>query len=82
LLRDRFNAWDLGPDGVFTRRTPVPAGDGSTRPEAVGTFETLMAISREKLKSPGPSPVGDFGSHPKQVGTEDRTKPEVGVRRR
>jgi polyphosphate kinase len=68
LLRDRFNAWDLGPDGVFTRRTPVPAGDGSTRPEAVGTFETLMARARGRDLDAHVGALLSDGSTPRSEG--------------
>lgn len=41
-LADRRNAWDLTPDGAYTRRvTPKDAEPES--PEALGTFESLMA---------------------------------------
>jgi polyphosphate kinase len=41
--QDRINAWDLGSDGVYTRR--LPASDkvtDSADPAQVGTFEALM----------------------------------------
>lgn len=42
LWRDRFNAWELTPDGGHTRLTPDPDAEPDT-PEASGTFASLMA---------------------------------------
>ncbi|HZD47201.1 MAG TPA: polyphosphate kinase 1 [Silvibacterium sp.] len=41
-LRDRRQAWVLGPDGKYTQLHP---DDGATGPEAVGTHETLMNLA-------------------------------------
>jgi polyphosphate kinase len=40
-LQDHRQAWDLGPDGVWTRRTP-PEGAAADSPQACGTFEVMM----------------------------------------
>jgi len=40
-LRDRVNAWDLGPDGIYSRVEPDPDAAPDS-PERLGTFETLM----------------------------------------
>lgn len=45
-LRDQANAWDLGPDGLYTRATPDP-GSPPDSPERLGTFETLMRAQAE-----------------------------------
>ncbi len=41
MLADHRNAWDLLPDGTYTRRT-TPRDAIATSPEALGTFESLM----------------------------------------
>ena len=45
-MRDRRQAWDLRPDGTYVQRTPP---EGATGPEAVGTQETLMQLTRQRL---------------------------------
>ncbi len=42
LWRDRFNAWELNPDGSWTRLQPDPDAEPDT-PESSGTFASLMA---------------------------------------
>ena len=41
MLADGRNAWDLNPDGTYSRRTP-PKGAAPDSPESLGTFTTLM----------------------------------------
>jgi polyphosphate kinase len=44
-VRDQRKAWDLLPEGEYTRRTPPPParpGADEDSPERLGTFETLM----------------------------------------
>ncbi len=45
MLRDRVNAWDLDQEGAYHRRHPEPhdTAEDENAPEAVGTFEALMA---------------------------------------
>jgi len=45
-LRDQADAWDLGPDGLYTRATPPPEAPKDA-PERMGTFETLMRAQEE-----------------------------------
>lgn len=42
MSRDGRNAWDLGPDGIYTRRTPDESAE-EWAPERVGTFRAMMA---------------------------------------
>ena len=44
-LQDRRFAWDLKPDGTYTRRTPSTSAAHDS-PEALGTFATLMNDAR------------------------------------
>ncbi len=41
MLADHRQAWDLNPDGTYTRRS-VPAAADPASPVALGTFESLM----------------------------------------
>jgi polyphosphate kinase len=41
MLDDRRKAWDLNPDGSYTRRFPPPDADAES-PQALGTFRALM----------------------------------------
>ena len=45
-LRDQTDAWDLGPDGLYTRAAPPPEAPEDA-PERMGTFETLMHAQEE-----------------------------------
>lgn len=49
MFEDRRNAWDLGADGQYVRRTPR-GKDPADCDASVGTFEVMM---REALKSAG-----------------------------
>jgi polyphosphate kinase len=44
-LRDRRQAWILGPDGTYTQLHPEGPGDG---PETRGTHEILMQLARRR----------------------------------
>jgi polyphosphate kinase len=41
MLQDHHCAWDLAPDGRYTRRTPPKDGNPES-PQTLGTFQTLM----------------------------------------
>jgi polyphosphate kinase len=43
---DRVNAWELLPDGTYSRRSPTPDAPPDS-PQLMGTFETLMREARE-----------------------------------
>jgi polyphosphate kinase len=45
MLRDHRQAWDMRPDGSYVQRKPV---DGATGPEAVGSQQTLMDLTRRR----------------------------------
>lgn len=49
MFADRRNAWDLGTDGTYVRRTPS-ADDAPDSDATLGTFEVMM---REALRSAG-----------------------------
>ena len=45
MLRDHRQAWDMRPDGSYVqRRSP----EGATGPEAMGTQQTLMELTRRR----------------------------------
>ena len=44
-LRDRREAWVLGPDGKYIQLHPE---DGASGPEGVGTHEMLMSLATER----------------------------------
>lgn len=44
MLEDHRKAWDLNPDGSYTRRFPSPNADPNS-PHAIGTFKALMRES-------------------------------------
>jgi polyphosphate kinase len=46
MLRDRRQAWDLRPDGSYVQRVPL---EGASGPEAVGTHQTLMELTRQRV---------------------------------
>jgi polyphosphate kinase len=48
MLADRRNAWDLTPDGSYTRAVP-PADADPNSAAALGTFETLMRHAQGKV---------------------------------
>jgi polyphosphate kinase len=45
MLRDHRQAWDMRPDGSYVQRKPA---EGATGPEAVGTQQTLMDLTRRR----------------------------------
>jgi polyphosphate kinase len=45
MLRDHRQAWDMRPDGTYVQRRSVAP---STGPEAVGTQQTLMELTRRR----------------------------------
>ncbi len=45
MLRDQRQAWDMKPDGSYVQRMPPPGGTG---PEALGTHQTLMDLTRQR----------------------------------
>ncbi len=45
LERDRVNAWDLKPDGGYTRREATPEAEADS-PESLGTFRTLLRLAQ------------------------------------
>ena len=45
MLRDHRQAWDMRPDGSYVQREPAA---GATGPEAVGTQQTLMDLTRRR----------------------------------
>jgi polyphosphate kinase len=45
MLRDHRQAWDMQPDGSYVQRKPV---EGATGPEAVGTHQSLMDLTRRR----------------------------------
>lgn len=49
-MRDHRDAWDLTPEGDYTRRTP-PADAKPNSPESLGTFETLMRDAAKSLEN-------------------------------
>ncbi len=48
LLHDRRQGWDLLPDGTYVQRQP--AEDDPTSPESIGTHQTLMDLTRQRLE--------------------------------
>ncbi len=46
LLNDRQNAWQMNPDGSYTRLTPQNPPEPNS-PQALGTFATLMQLANE-----------------------------------
>lgn len=46
MLRDQRQAWDMQPDGTYIQRQPPP---GATGPEALGTQQTLMDLTRTEV---------------------------------
>lgn len=49
-LTDQRQAWDMHPDGSYVRREP-PAGMPLDAPEAVGTHQRLMDLTREAMRA-------------------------------
>jgi polyphosphate kinase len=47
-LRDQRQAWVLDSDGKYTQLTPPDEGDG---PEVLGTHQTLMNLTRERVEA-------------------------------
>jgi polyphosphate kinase len=45
MLHDQRQAWDMQPDGSYIQRQPAA---GATGPEAVGTQQTLMELTRRR----------------------------------
>jgi polyphosphate kinase len=45
MLHDHRQAWDMRPDGTYVQRRPV---ESATGPEAVGTQQTLMELTRRR----------------------------------
>jgi polyphosphate kinase len=45
MLRDHRQAWDMRPDGSYVQRKPA---EGATSPEAVGTHQALMDLTRRR----------------------------------
>ncbi|MBC7835139.1 MAG: polyphosphate kinase 1, partial [Phycisphaerales bacterium] len=45
MAADHRRAWDLGPDGLYTLRTPPPDAAPDS-PEVLGTFDSLMSLAR------------------------------------
>jgi polyphosphate kinase len=45
MLRDHRQAWDMQPDGSYVQRKPA---EGATGPEAVGSQQTLMDLTRQR----------------------------------
>jgi polyphosphate kinase len=45
MLRDHRQAWDMRPDGSYVQRRPA---EGAAGPEAVGTHQTLMDLTRRR----------------------------------
>jgi polyphosphate kinase len=45
MLRDQRQAWDMRPDGSYVQRKPT---EGATGPEAVGSQQTLMDLTRQR----------------------------------
>jgi polyphosphate kinase len=45
MLRDHRQAWDMRPDGSYVQRKPA---EGATGPEAVGSQQTLMDLTRQR----------------------------------
>ena len=54
LLHDHWQAWDLHPDGFYVQRSPS-SGAGTSGPEAVGTQQTLMDLTRQRNDPAQPS---------------------------
>ncbi len=48
MLRDQRQAWDMQPDGSYVQRDP-PAG--ASGPEALGTHQTLMGLTRQRAQA-------------------------------
>jgi polyphosphate kinase len=49
MLHDHRQAWDMQPDGSYVQRTP-PADANPTSPEVLGTQQTLMNLTRQRLE--------------------------------
>jgi polyphosphate kinase len=45
MLRDQRQAWEMQPDGSYRQRQPPP---GATGPEAVGTHQAMMNLTRPR----------------------------------
>jgi polyphosphate kinase len=45
MLRDHRQAWDMRPDGSYVQRKPA---ESATGPEAVGSQQTLMDLTRQR----------------------------------
>jgi polyphosphate kinase len=45
MLRDHRQAWEMRPDGSYVQRKPA---EGATGPEAVGSQQTLMDLTRQR----------------------------------
>jgi polyphosphate kinase len=46
MLHDQRQAWDMQPDGTYIQRRPTP---GATGPEALGTHQAMMELTRQHL---------------------------------
>ncbi len=47
MRNDYRQAWDMQPDGTYVQRMPPP---GATGPEALGTHQTLMNLTKQRLE--------------------------------
>jgi polyphosphate kinase len=47
-LRDKRQAWVLGPDGGYTQLHPE---EGASGPEAIGTHQTLMNLALQRANA-------------------------------
>jgi polyphosphate kinase len=54
MLQDRRQAWDMRPDGSYVQRVP-PEGDGRSGPAVLGTQQTLMDLTRQRMELRQPS---------------------------
>ncbi len=48
-LQDQRQAWDMQSDGTYIQRTPPP--DARTGPQAIGTHQTFMDLTRQRNES-------------------------------
>lgn len=48
MLQDQRQAWVMHADGKYVQRRPAP---GATGPEALGTHQTLMNLTRQRLEA-------------------------------
>jgi polyphosphate kinase len=53
MLRDHRQAWDMKSDGTYVQRTP----QGRIGPEAVGTHQTLMELTSQRVETVLPAGV-------------------------